>query len=73
MKEEETPQSAEEALYGAVAKPPPPAPPKKEAEHRRHHHRHGAKPFSQESTYKPYMLVGAVSVALVLILFLISK
>jgi len=72
MKEEETPQSAEEALYGAVAKPLPPAPPKKEASNRRHH-RHGAKPFTQESSYKPYMLVGAVSVALVLILFLISK
>lgn len=71
MKEEQ-PKSAEEALYGTVPKTPPPAAPKKEAEHRRHH-RHGAKPFSQESSYKPYMLVGAVSVALILILFLISK
>jgi len=70
MKEEQ-PKSAEEALYGTTAKPPPP-PKKNEMEHRRHH-RHGAKPFSQESSYRSYVLVGAVSVALVLILFLISK
>ncbi len=69
---EEHPKSAEEALYGAVAKPAPPVPTKRENEHRRHH-RHGAKPFSQESSYKPYMLVGAVSVTLILILLLISK
>ncbi|MFT7691896.1 MAG: hypothetical protein ACI8P2_000512 [Candidatus Latescibacterota bacterium] len=71
MKEEQ-PKSAEEALYGTTAKPPPIIHNKKDTEHRRHH-RHGAKPFSQESSYKPYMFVGAVAVALMLVLFLISK
>ncbi len=62
-----------DALYGTTRETPTAIPIKKETKHRhRHHHRRSAKPFSQEKPYKPYMLVGAVSVALVLILFIMS-
>lgn len=67
---EELSDSTMEALYGTVQKAPSsPAP--KSPSTRRHHRK--AKPFANQSPLKPYLLVGAVSLVIVLAIFVISK
>ncbi len=68
---EELSDSTMEALYGTVQNAPPAAP-QKSAPAKRHHHRK-SKPFVQQSSLKPYLLVSAASLALILAIFIISK